>query len=649
MLKQALLFILIALQCTAAKGQQKEIEALKQTIASTLHDTAKLAALKNLLDYLPQSEVEAYNLEMIALAEKSLQKTNKKLEKIIQKFAAEGYYNKGVFLSNKSLTDSALLAYKTAIGIYSKCDDEESVAYPKMNMAIIYTTKGDFNTALSLLYEALKINEKYKNKEAVADCNIHLSRLYHIQKMEAKALASATVAYNLYKEIGYNPGIIDALHKLSTIAIGQNDTAASISYLKANVAFINSLDKAEKERYLQTYYTDKANIAYRENNWDSSIYYNKKSVELSIQNNNLYVIGTRYLSIAEAYKAKKDYTGALSYASKAYDLGIKNDNLASQVACTYFLSNLYPQLQDYKKAFEMQSQFITLSDSVQKIENRKNTIEQQLKYDFEKKEITNASIQAEKNTRKNMIIAIAFGLFLITGMATFLIVKNQKQKNIIQKQLIDHHKQKAMLAQMNPHFIFNAINSIQNFVLHNKDDEAYSYLTKFSKLIRTILHNSNEDLVTLSSELETINLYISLEQLRFSNSFEYKLTLADDIDPENTEIPTMLLQPYVENAIWHGLMNLKEHQNAVLKIDASINNHLLKIVIEDNGVGREAAALHKKESIHNPIAMKLTAERLEMLKMSMANNGIRLEINDLYSAAQRPCGTKVIMHLPLIT
>jgi tetratricopeptide (TPR) repeat protein len=601
MYRKTIILAYILLACFNAVAQQKSIDSLHKIIDSNAHDTIRLATITVLLDYLPQKECEFYNNKMIAIAENKRIKTSSSLEKTYLTYAAEGYYNRGVFLSNKSELDAALLSYKKAIELYTKLKNEESIAYPKMNMAIIYTTKGDFYSALDLLYSALKINEKYNNKEGVADCNIHLGRSHYTQKMYEKALAYTTTAYNIYNEIDYKAGIIDALHKLSAIASDLNRPIESIGYLKKNVALINTLGEREKQKYLQILYSDKAAIAFKQSDWDSSIYFNKKSIELSKQSNNLYLLGNRYLSIAQAYTSKKKYKEALDYAKRAFDLSVKNNNIASKLASANFLSWVYNYTHNYKKAYEMQSLYIILNDSIQKVENKKNIVEAQLKYEYEKKELKNASIQEEKtreqaikNWKKNMWIAALLCLFLITAITTYFIIKNQQQKNIIQKQQTNFHKQKAMLAQMNPHFIFNAINSIQNFVLNNKEDEAYNYLTKFSKLIRMILHNSNEELLTLSAEIEALNLYISLEQLRFNNSFDYKLSIADNIDEDNIEIPTMLIQPYVENAIWHGLMNLKEERKAVLLIDISIENNLLKIVVEDNGIGRERSNEYKK-------------------------------------------------------
>ena len=130
---------------------------------------------------------------------------------------------------------------------------------------------------------------------------------------------------------------------------------------------------------------------------------------------------------------------------------------------------------------------------------------------------------------------------------------------------------------MNPHFIFNAINSVQSYILKKKEKEAYSYLAKFSKLIRTVLNNSQEKTLSLRSELETIELYVELEKMRFTNSFDFELDVSENVDIENIQVPTMLIQPYVENAIWHGLMNLEDERKGLLKIDISINDAFLKV------------------------------------------------------------------------
>lgn len=246
-----------------------------------------------------------------------------------------------------------------------------------------------------------------------------------------------------------------------------------------------------------------------------------------------------------------------------------------------------------------------------------------------------------------MLILLVIIIILIVKKTIQNIKKKEEEKTAINK-LISEYQLKGLQAQMNPHFIFNAINSIQNYVLNKKEDEAYDYLAKFSKLIRMVLNNSRDNEISLHTELETLNLYIELEQLRFDNSFDYVLHVSSDIDLYEIEIPTMLIQPYVENAIWHGLMNLKGERNAMLKIDISIDQNLLKVVVEDNGIGRVKANEYKKDVIHHSIAMQLTNERIAMIEKMENTKNIKVLVIDLYDANQNASGTRIELFLPLL-
>lgn len=173
----------------------------------------------------------------------------------------------------------------------------------------------------------------------------------------------------------------------------------------------------------------------------------------------------------------------------------------------------------------------------------------------------------------------------------------------------------ALRAQMNPHFVFNCLNSINRFILINKPEEASDYLTKFSRLIRLILDNSRSDTVLLSKELDALQLYIEMERLRFSEHFDYRIDIASDLQTEHIEIPPLLIQPYVENAIWHGLMHKKER--GLLAIEVYAKGKMLCITVQDNGVGRQRAAELKSRSAageNKSLGMKVTAERLEIVQ-----------------------------------
>ncbi|MGZ4042541.1 MAG: sensor histidine kinase [Bacteroidia bacterium] len=244
------------------------------------------------------------------------------------------------------------------------------------------------------------------------------------------------------------------------------------------------------------------------------------------------------------------------------------------------------------------------------------------------------------------IVCFILIVFITVKQIIKRIQKKEEEKTKVNKQLAEFQLT-ALQAQMNPHFIFNAINSIQNYILKKKEQEAYNYLAKFSKLIRMVLTNSEQKTLSLYDELEMVKLYVELEQLRFKKNFEFKLDIADAVEIHRMQIPSMLIQPYIENAIWHGLMNMEDERKGILSIHISIENQLLKIVIEDNGIGREQAAKYKNESVHKSVAMKLTEKRLMMINTMTDYVGANVLVSDLKDKSGNTCGTRVVIYLPI--
>ena len=206
---------------------------------------------------------------------------------------------------------------------------------------------------------------------------------------------------------------------------------------------------------------------------------------------------------------------------------------------------------------------------------------------------------------------------------------------------------KALQAQMNPHFLFNSLNSVKSFISKGENTLAANYLTKFSKLIRLILNNSREKFVRLNDELEALHLYLDLESARFGASFNYEIKVGDNVSPDFLEVPPMLLQPFVENSIWHGLLH-KEVGDRNLKVEIIRNGDLVKMTIEDNGIGREAAAnlqtrsSSKKESL----GVKITQDRLDLLR-SIYGVGASIITEDLFDNQNKANGTRVTITLPI--
>jgi ligand-binding sensor domain-containing protein len=222
-----------------------------------------------------------------------------------------------------------------------------------------------------------------------------------------------------------------------------------------------------------------------------------------------------------------------------------------------------------------------------------------------------------------------------------------KQKEAQFSQKIAEMEMSALRSQMNPHFIFNVLNSINNFMLNNNTEEASHYLTKFARLIRLILENSKNEKVPLSSEMNALDIYIQLEALRFKEKIHYDIFVNPDIDQRFVKIPPMLIQPYVENAIWHGLMHRLEGGNIWIRIFQD-NERSLTVEVEDDGIGRTASAAMKSKSAiqKKSFGMEITSKRLMVIN-EMFKTETKIMINDVVNTEGVVCGTKVVLEIPV--
>ncbi len=237
------------------------------------------------------------------------------------------------------------------------------------------------------------------------------------------------------------------------------------------------------------------------------------------------------------------------------------------------------------------------------------------------------------------------------------IVKLRADENLHQNQLellqaqnrLAEEKLTALRSQMNPHFIFNCLNSIQQFILTGDVDNANKYLSQFSKLIRLVLQYSENNFISLEEEINMLELYLSLEKTRFGNSFEYKILIDHELDTDEIKIPNLMVQPFVENAIWHGLM----HKPGDRKININFqlkNEQFIICEVTDNGIGRKRAAEIKEmksvELKHKSRGMQLIKDKIEVLRQQFKSE-VLIEISDVQCNTGEICGTRVLIQLPL--
>ncbi|MEK6614700.1 MAG: histidine kinase, partial [Bacteroidota bacterium] len=207
---------------------------------------------------------------------------------------------------------------------------------------------------------------------------------------------------------------------------------------------------------------------------------------------------------------------------------------------------------------------------------------------------------------------------------------------------------KALRAQMDPHFIFNSLNSIQSFIMSKDEESALRYLSKFSKLMRMILSNSEKTFVTIREEIDSLNLYLELESLRWDNKFDFTITIDPKVETDFCKIPGMLIQPYVENAIIHGVTPKTEEKGKIEIRISQTDTHII-CMIEDNGIGRKKSQQLKtktNQSLYESMGMKITSERLEALNR-LHHSELSVRITDMEDAYGNGLGTKVELFIPI--
>jgi hypothetical protein len=373
------------------------------------------------------------------------------------------------------------------------------------------------------------------------------------------------------------------------------------------------------------------------------------------------------LDMGKTYLALNKDPEALQYGREGLEMALQTKAKQFIRDGYQILSTLYDRLHRTDSANFYFRQYITMKDEVLNDQTKGKfkayNYEQKLALINKENQIQQAGLEKESFEKKALIFGISF-LFLF-GVIVFrnagLKRKNEKQKleHKITLQKVENSKtraefqqqateleMKALRVQMNPHFIFNSLNSINRFILQNNKLQASQYLTKFSKLVRLILQNSQTAFISLDNELEALQLYLELEALRFDHHFVYTINVEENIDPSVLKVSPLLIQPYAENAIWHGLMHKPEKGH--LDISLFLQEQVLLCKITDDGVGRKKATELKSKNtfIHNSMGMKITADRIARLHQGKQLNSY-ITINDLILPDGTAGGTEVILKIPV--
>ncbi|PCH90883.1 MAG: hypothetical protein COB85_09830, partial [Bacteroidetes bacterium] len=383
--------------------------------------------------------------------------------------------------------------------------------------------------------------------------------------------------------------------------------------------------------------------------YDMSIDYFLKSLNIDQEVDNKDGIARSLNNLGEVYLAKGDQKIAIEYLEKSMLVAKKIGQKHIIMGTNRNLELIAAELNDFESAYRYHRIYSSYKDSLFNQEKSKQITEMQTKYETEKKEkeiIMLSSInqiqELQLSKNRYLIFGLAGMVLLIGVIAVLFIRQNKLQAKHKEIEL----EQKLLRAQMNPHFIFNSLNSIQRLILESNNDDAYTYLQKFSTLMRKILEHSGLSAIPIVDEIALLKLYLDLESLRFENKFEYHIEVQDELDSLEASIPTMLIQPHVENAIHHGLMSKKSGGKIDIGLKRS-NGHLV-CVVEDNGIGRKKAMelKEKSQTNHKSMGISITEERLKYLNAKVGRS-LSVSIHDLVDDDGNASGTKVEMSIPL--
>lgn len=554
---------------------------------------------------------------------------------------------------------------------------QETLYQANKHMAMSYMELGDLDQAetrinYSLGYVSVDVAELLSARRILANIRIRQSRapealsmlndvlLEEKQNGNAKGEAETYLALgDIYLEQKSDDKAIDGFTKAKTVAEKANLSSLA---LRAN--------------------DELAKIFRRQKNLTKELEARNSKISINASNNNTQAVMKENMEIANAYLNVNQVDVAQTFFNKGVNNNMpqqqqinestfgtvsqtqmlfpKSNNL-DETANTYkLLAEEYLKQRNPEKALLYFDKYATLQDSIKHVRQRElnealslsNSLgKNQQKIDLLEKErqLSEQSLEILKQDKylkeeqldlKNIIIGVLIFFIFSMLMAGFFVMRSSREKRKVNQLLA----LKSLRGQMNPHFIFNALNSVNHYISQNDERKANRYLSDFSKLMRMVMDSSKHSLVPLTEELEMLRLYLQLEHTRFNDKFDYTFEISESLADSDFELPPMLIQPYLENAVWHGLRYLDDKGKLGLLFETAGNE--LLVTITDNGIGREKS---KELKTHNQkkqasIGMQNIENRIVIMNDLFGTN-IRVEISDAYPGNIH-CGTKVKLYIP---
>lgn len=631
-------FLLFSFIGGIANAQNNQIDRLQRILRVTKIDTAKVNHYNTIADLYKEINPDS----TLFYAQKAAVLSTKTGYNFGLATAFTNKGNASIILGNYAV---ALKYFKDSqaefgIALQQNPDNKETIkglARSYASSGVVYSEQSNYVLALKNYEEALQLYQKIKEQQSISKVLNNIGIVYKAQLNYPKALYYLKEAYKIQVSLGE----VNAPVTLTNIGViyfekGEYENAVHY-YEKAKRGFEKNDNKrgfALLNNYLGDYYI-------KQNNQSLALEYYRKSLASYEEIQNKFGASLALFNIGLLLQKQQKYSEALPFAIKslayAKEIGVQDQTFHTEK----LLSELYESLNDSKAALTHYKNYIIARDSINNQETKTKFAKAEMNYEFHKKE----ALLSEKHKREIQLVVFSIlgGLLLIV-LGLVIYNRMQVKRQLTLKKEVAEYEQKALHLQMNPHFVFNCLSSISSFIVQNGTDSALKYLSKFSKLMRLTLEYSKGSLIPIDKEIESLQNYLELEQLRFQDKFEFEIQSTENVE-FNMGLPPLLIQPFVENAILHGMVP-KEGKGKI-SVNFDVQNEQLVCTITDDGIGLSESKLLKENSVtaHQSMALEITKKRLKIME-SMTSKSAKIEIIELHSAQQKT-GTKVTLFLPI--
>lgn len=617
----------------------EEIDSMEKILATNPQDTLKLELLKKLSsNVLDQRKGLNYILE----AKKIHNKLKLPYDDNID-------YKLGFLYFVNRKDDKAFDVYKKLEKYYENKDSVVGKIRVYYYLARINSRKANIDKSSEYYNKALNLVDSAE-VDSLKDFiynglgYFYMSHTHNLDKAREFFKKGLAVSISESDDFGY----MQSMLALSRLELAARNVRKSFEY--ANDALDTALLKKDTLA-LPAIYNTMGNIYEVTEQFEKALAFYKNSLKINYEINDGRDTYVSYINISDVFFKQNKLDSAESYLIKSMDVAVKINSLMDQANIHSRLHELYAKKKNFEKAYKhtlalmktwqnIQAEKIGIMQAEMKLES--DLVAQEKEFKILKQQADIQQLQLNKN--RYFIIALSAMIVLIIAGA-FIFIKHNKGKT---SQKINELTHRNLRQQMNPHFIFNTLNSIQYFLFKNKKMEANNYLSKFASLMRKLLDNSQFQSIPINQEIEALNIYIELESLRFKDKIEYSIEVDENIDVFEYKIPTMILQPYVENAINHGLLN--KEGKGILQVRLSLENENILCEVEDNGIGRVKANEIKftTNSGHKSLASKITESRLKLMS-NLYGSKFHVDIIDLEDNDGNCTGTKVCLTMPVLT